>query len=379
MRRVEVKNFITIKEAIYEPKKFNVIIGPQATGKSLLVKLDYFFSLYLQNIILNPIQTDNELRDEAKKLFYKFFDNNILKQYNFEIKYFLDNNIIFEIVNSKQELSIILNRNLKKVIDNIINIHIDSTNNQEDIIHYLDRVNENVNFLKLTTFIPAGRTYFATLQKSIFNLIRQGIDIDPFLIEFGSEYESAKKFYELNPIYNEKVSKIIKGDIIYSNEEQSFGVLKDEVFTKLSLLSSGQQEVLPLIVVLLHSLTAKNSLFIEEPEAHLYPTSQKELVELIAYAYNKGSEISITTHSPYIITTINNLLLLDEKRDKISKDNPLYKKLDFKISNNDISAYTIEDGILKNIYDKENNLIDAYTIDIVSEELSQEFDELLEL
>ncbi len=376
MKRIEVRNFITIKEAIYEPKKFNIIIGPQATGKSLLVKLNYFFETYLQNLILYPLENNALIHTEAKNLFYKFFNKKIVKDYNFSIKYTFKN-IEIEIKNFNKTIEVNIDQNLKDLIND--RIYVESLNLQEDLTTYLKKINPNTPFIKHITFIPAGRTYFATLQKSIFNLIRQGISIDPFLIEFGSQYENAKEFYEWSPIYNKKVSKIIRGDIIYSKEEQSFGVLKDEVFTKLSLLSSGQQEVLPLLIVLFNSMNQDNSLIIEEPEAHLYPTSQKELIELIAYAYNQGSEISITTHSPYIITAINNLLLLDEKKDKINKDNPLYKKLDFKISSNDISAYTIEDGILKNIYDKENNLIDAYTIDLVSEELSQEFDELLEL
>ena len=43
VRTLTVKNFSVIKEAKLEFGKITVLIGPQASGKSLLCKLAYFF------------------------------------------------------------------------------------------------------------------------------------------------------------------------------------------------------------------------------------------------------------------------------------------------------------------------------------------------
>ena len=47
--------------------------------------------------------------------------------------------------------------------------------------------------------------------------------------------------------------------------------------------------------------------FIEEPEAHLFPEAQCEVMNLISLlSHNFDSQFFITTHSPYLLTILNN-------------------------------------------------------------------------
>jgi predicted ATPase len=48
---INISNFLVIKKADIEIKKINVIIGPQANGKSLIAKLLYFFKNSSNNFI----------------------------------------------------------------------------------------------------------------------------------------------------------------------------------------------------------------------------------------------------------------------------------------------------------------------------------------
>lgn len=41
---ISVNNFLVIKKAEIDVKKINIIIGPQANGKSIIAKLLYFFN-----------------------------------------------------------------------------------------------------------------------------------------------------------------------------------------------------------------------------------------------------------------------------------------------------------------------------------------------
>ena len=58
----------------------------------------------------------------------------------------------------------------------------------------------------------------------------------------------------------------------------------------------------------------KNDIFliVEEPEAHLYPDSQMLMADMLSLFINKSKGHNaglITTHSPYILGELNNLLL----------------------------------------------------------------------
>ena len=86
-------------------------------------------------------------------------------------------------------------------------------------------------------------------------------------------------------------------------------------------LSSGQQELLPLWMGLDHFDSnseyqdisqGTNFLYIEEPEAHLFPEAQADVLSILASLLNKReghSQMVLTTHSPYILAKANNLLL----------------------------------------------------------------------
>ena len=124
----------------------------------------------------------------------------------------------------------------------------------------------------------------------------------------------------------------------------------------------------------------ETTFFIEEPEAHLFPTSQKQIISLIATIYNAfGHSFFITTHSPYILTAINNLVVGQDAYDKANGDTEKLKRLekvlpaDELIRLEDVSAYTLNKGKLESIIDMENRLIGANLLDSVSDEFEAAF------
>ena len=94
------------------------------------------------------------------------------------------------------------------------------------------------------------------------------------------------------------------------------------------------------------------------------------------------NRLIITTHSPYILTALNNLIQAKnvaknrpELADEVGQIVPPQYHLDFE----DIAAYFVADGMARSIMNVENQLIDANALDDVSNDLSEEFGKLVQL
>ena len=90
----------------------------------------------------------------------------------------------------------------------------------------------------------------------------------------------------------------------------------------------------------------------------------------------------ISTHSPYILTSLNNLLFAgqlytDKKVDKNKLKDIISQK--YTLNLNNFNAYLIENGALIDLIDKEIGLIRADKIDEISTQIADEFDTLLSL
>jgi len=420
MEKITISNFLNIKHLELTLSKINIVIGPQANGKSVLAKLVYFFKFFLvvYRLSIKDQITRTELDKNIIEEFEIIFPAYTWGQQDFSIKYQFNGYYISlknEPLSSGRRITTLdysedlltiheklRNEYQKKLplYDNII------VNKEEECLRDLlseyifSDSNEKKDFDKLI-FIPAGRSFFANLQNNVFSFLSHNIPIDYFLKEFGSKYEIGKNVYnrktfsEHDLIVNELVNQIIVGNYAYENG-QDWIYTNSKRKINLSDASSGQQEALPMAIILsIFPFFPANHLFlIEEPEAHLFPTSQKSIVTLISLIFNvtqKRHSFFITTHSPYILTALNNLIQAKNVRDALeTKAKDEGKKVDYDrlfsivpdnqmIDIDDVAAYTLQDGELQNIINPENKIIDTNIIDEVSNQFSQTFEQLLDL
>lgn len=412
---LKIRNFIVIKKAEFNLKKINIIIGPQAQGKSLVAKMAFFIRNIQSNIISSLRQKDTvtELNTSLKQEFEKRFPRYSWDGTDFSIQYSygpIEINIK-GIKNSKNKttLFITLGRCLIKEFNkrkkHFISAEEKFTESsafrkpREDweifYEHVLDplRNGELSRFFADSIFIPASRTFFANLQKNIFTFLSSNVSIDPYLKDFGSSYERAKSFHRSNFIkmFNERaeilkaMEAIIDGEYEFKDDQD--WIKNKERKINLSHASSGQQESLPMLLTLfvLPYINTKNSsnrmFFIEEPEAHLFPTSQGLIMSIISSLKNQlGVSFFITTHSPYILTALNNLILAHEaiSDKKISlKEFQKLNKSGYPIAISDVSAYTMYDGQLKSIVNEEIGIIGADMLDSVSDHFENVTNHLL--
>ena len=224
------------------------------------------------------------------------------------------------------------------------------------------------------------------------------------MLEFGSLLERSKNILESQGFFGQKENvsdgdtkkierlreifkEILRGDL-ERYEKQDFLKYDDGRRVKLAQASSGQQEALPLLLLLARFVSLHHkrgrAVYIEEPEAHLFPATQKLIVEFMARAFrarNGEMCLVITTHSPYILTSINNLLqagiLYGETKPEAEQrlSQVVRKSQTFKPG--EVGFYALNDGGAKSIMDKETGLIDGTVIDQVSNDIAIQFDKLL--
>jgi hypothetical protein len=90
----------------------------------------------------------------------------------------------------------------------------------------------------------------------------------------------------------------------------------------------------------------------------------------------------ITTHSPYTLSSFNNLLeawqVATARPDAKNEVEKLIEER-YWIKPSDFKAYCIHDGKLESIMDDETGLINGNYLDGVSSEIGSQFDELLRI
>ncbi len=155
-------------------------------------------------------------------------------------------------------------------------------------------------------------------------------------------------------------------------------------------ISSSMVKSLSGIDIYLKYRAEKNGLvIIDEPEMNLHPEAQVKLIEFLTIMANKGIKVLITTHSPYIVDHLINLIegYYSEKKDKEklfwqpkyikSGSYDLIKPSDIFISKDDVSVYFFrKDGVVEAILDREERTIDWRTFSQISERISNIYWEL---
>ena len=448
MAKIIIKNFRAIDYAEIEIKPFTVIIGEQASGKSTISKLVYFFriiqneiaeSIYdclIKNLVENKITNINDVNFESIKLklekelirkleikFYNFFGST--KKETFNISY----------LSANYSLSIKPNGKISMEIESFTQDYISGDKLRHYFIlfkrvlerigveHHKDNLrnfSETIAFPpELIIYVPASRSLITSIVPASQNKFIAEIDnrtednqIDYFVKTFLEDIDFYKRNYffgkSLDEVIDEfelktgkenpkakqlrdKIKIILKADYQHGNSGE---VLLDKRFLKpisLDKASSGQQEVVWILLTLLSLVLEDNKSFvvIEEPEAHLYPKTQAQVVEYIAQFFNakEGNEVIITTHSPYILTVLNNLLFAKQISVKTHgvENQTIAENIDPNawLDIDKFSAYYVgrndEGQYIKSIINPETGLISVNELDDASDDIMDTFDNLMDI
>ena len=456
-QKIVIKNFGPIEFAEIDLKKTIVIIGEQASGKSTIAKIIYFYKSLRDDLFSQvfskstPDSKDYDIKTafvfEARDKFKELFGSTSFSENTEIIFYFqekpTENYLRFFAKKNKIECELSRSFFTTQFQDeiNIVFESLKSIRNETSFWKKLFSSESSLNqkLLSLVNdalgiyhtdslFVIAGRNatvsypeFFEKFYSSIENKMleqqaKNSANFDEVLmlkfmdwvIEMKNDIKAESTIYnstfkgaifemfqndtetQWNSLSSISIAKkmfpIMKGYYFIDGEQEKILLPNSKRTISLSRASSGQQEVIRILQDIFslvlgdgHEVVFR---IIEEPEAHLFPTAQKKIIELLASMVNLNdkNQLVITTHSPYILMVFNNLLYARQVFDATGETKKI--PVESHISSEDFCAYKLKNTqndkfILESIMD--NGLIGSNLLDEASEDLGQDFDGLYEV
>ncbi len=180
----------------------------------------------------------------------------------------------------------------------------------------------------------------------------------------------------LNETLLSYLQEIIEGEI--KIDETGIVYKTNNVTLPIMVSSSMIKSLGGLYAYIAYKAEENDLLIIDEPENNLHPRAQVKMVEFLSFMANKGIKILTTTHSPYIVDHLINLIEANNAvRSKGKNPDDLasmfyLKTKDAFIAKDKVSVYLFSDnGEVKSILDSKTGIIDWETFSSVSEEISE--------
>ena len=405
MVQLKVKNFGPVKsgfegnDGYFEINKFTFFIGDQGTGKSTVAKIFSTFS-WLEKAFAREYYDELSFSDFVDLCSYQRLPVEYFKSET-ELSY---KGLAFEFSIKKEKFEFKKNNNNNKYVCPKI-VYIPSERNTVSVLEDLEQIKRLPKIIK---------DFKSELKKANLNLEKYKRN---FILNYEILYDKANDMnYIKSKDDDEKIPLIFASSGMQSIvplmlvTDNLVQFLKLPILEKINYMSAADQEhilnniddsyLMSKLKLFLSSNIDKNfteadieklswnfssfvdSTFVnivEEPELNLFPTTQVKILEsLIKHNSFQDSKLVITTHSPYILSAMNNYIYAEEvfstKRkclEEVSKD--LFVNID------DVCAYKLEHGRIINIKDTECNLIDSSAIDDCSSVINDVYSKLMDL
>lgn len=148
-----------------------------------------------------------------------------------------------------------------------------------------------------------------------------------------------------------------KGNFEESGIDKELLFSAENVKLEMEVTSSMIKELMPLVLYLRYLAKPDELIVIDEPEMHLHPAAQVEIIEFLAMLVNAGLNILITTHSPYIVDHISNLIEAKkhDNQEEIKEHFYLEDNRAF-ISQDKVSVHLFEDNTARNILAEDGSI-----------------------
>lgn len=395
MATIHIKNLGPIKDTgLINLAEVLLIIGRQSSGKSTFMKV-LCYCRWIEKKIMTSFENTIQTYTHNKR-----FTKELKQFHRIDEIYFNDGTeIIYD--------------------GDVVTISLTGTDQNARIVRKLDVWEDRYN--SKLSYIPAERnlvsavrnindTYKAKERDSIFNFIQEWYEAKD---AYGSDNKLSLSLTDDFKYYNDKgldyvvlpngkpitsfyassgVQSVmpidvmtdyimgIVGKIVKFSMTDLMNRLMESLDTDVrNKIEHGTQEVTEAELAPIREKMKYQSaqLFIEEPEQNLYPDAQRMLVQniirhlkTVQSVGKHPSMVVLTTHSPYILSTINVLMADAAAVEKKPGDDRIKDIVDETtlLSTDAISAYFInKDGVFEDIKDMEIPMLSGIDLDSVSD------------
>lgn len=389
MRHLEIYNFGPINHVSIDLKRFNIIIGPQSSGKSTIVKVlstctwieKEVHTTLNDNVIQSAAEFEKLLSDFHKMADYFENDTHILYETDYiHIEYLkgafrtvrksvyeyqrnkicyipAERNMVtlpelqgfeFGQTNLRSFLFDWFNAREFFVADNktdVLNLGVkyyydDDEKKQKDRIEHIN-----------------GKTYHIALSSAssgLQSVIPLLVMMQYYTGEYFNSYAEKVSFDVDSKI--KKTRRVLIDELVLNHIKPNFSVEERPGLVKLvnDRVHEHDERYVGLVrnywkVANRLTIPSKSSFIIEEPEQNLYPSTQMDLLKVLISLCqgDKEHDLTITTHSPYILNQLNLLVKLYD----VNSDD------EAKLNWEELTVFAVEDGGLRDLKLKNAHLI----------------------
>ncbi len=399
MKRLVIKEFGPIREADMELRKINAIIGPQSSGKSCILKIACHCAWVEKRIEMASSEsafTEGDTFISGLLRFHKL--GGYLRPGSFigyesdRVKFSYGNSkFVFEWKDRSEsylrpKLSYVpAERNLVAVIPNWYEVKFSDNNIRSFMADWERARKEQVKGLNIMNLGVSYRYDQNSGSDRIDLTGAEGGSLD--FTNASSGLQSFIPLYvHLNYLMGDGLNKFDMSieDLNHITFDSSdLKEFRDRFNDYVNIHYYGHapsmQDIYARLVKCDHC-----DIFIEEPEENLFPQTQYDMVCWLARRCNENARHSlfVATHSPYVMTSFNNLLqaggVLESQPGKRAEVDAVLDAF-CAIDPSAFCAYAVKDGLVHDIMDREYGLVSAEELDSVSARIGSQFEKLLDL
>ncbi len=350
-----------------------VFVGPQGGGKSLLMQI-LFLGWAFPYLAAQFVSREEEA--EPQRLLKSLLDR--LRRGEVQDKRRGFNSLV------RQGARIIYRRDKPWRDYEALGFRVYQTQNmphlEKEFLAWVHRLTEEIGWRERwlrplpAVFIPAERTFYSRLLNNAPDVLQSSflpVTMRSFTRTLNLAMETFRGWDNGEPATPEsrwvwKRARLALGGEAYlppRGPKVWKWRLPDGTIHDLEMASSGQMEAWPLVLTSMcllewrkQGLAAEEAvIYVEEPEVHLHPSAQLEVLHILAYLVNQGIRVVFTTHSPLLLFSLNALLRASAVQ---GKDTAFGKKLrlppeESRLHREQVAVYEVASDGVRNLMTEE--------------------------